>query len=76
MKDAFDRGKLESRIKELEDDLLSKFSPDFKDKIKQHSLHHKVFMVLLNGTSPYRVLEQVIDDLIESLKYRDEKEDL
>jgi hypothetical protein len=44
-----------------QEDLISKFSPEFKEKIMTDAMTRRVFDGLVHGMSPYQLLEQVLD---------------
>ena len=57
---AFNKSKLQSQMERL-DNLYSKFSPEFEDKVRTNPLAQMVFDSLLHGVDVYALLEQVID---------------
>jgi len=57
-------------VRTYADEVLSKFSPEFKEKINTNPTYNQVFYMLLKGVDGYKIIE----DLLKIIENNDTKE--
>jgi hypothetical protein len=55
-----DFGQTYDEVRTYADEVLSKFSPEFREKINSSAIYNRVFYMLLSGVSSAKIIEDLL----------------